>query len=250
MWESFDGDFDCVAQLEGHENEVKAVGFSASGSLLATCGRDKSVFIWEVGEDENFEVAGVLHAHAADVKAVAWHPALDVLASCSYDDSIKLYAHSDDEWRCSATLTAHTSTVWALAFSPDGRGLASCSDDSNVVLWKDTSGECAVTPVATMRAVHERAIYSIDWATDASGNGVIATGGGDNAIALCSAKLDEPGQPVASGRLDAVCRRAEAHAGDVNSVAWRPAPPGAAHGSGRMLASCGDDGTVRLWRCE
>ena len=31
VWEHLDGDFDCVASLEGHENEVKAVAWSRSG---------------------------------------------------------------------------------------------------------------------------------------------------------------------------------------------------------------------------
>ncbi|KAG5653573.1 hypothetical protein H0H81_012262 [Sphagnurus paluster] len=276
-----DGEWECVSQLEGHETECKSVAYSSTGTLLASCSRDKTVWVWEVHPDSDFECMGVLMDHTQDVKCVAWHPTQEVrsytllpphppthpylhtqvLASASYDDTIKLYIDDpQDDWFCFATLTGHTSTVWCIAFSPCGAYLASASDDRTVRVWQRVGAEEYRWECALVLEGHERSVYSLSWGVGVGAGtspstgtgkekekdenkhlGWLASTGGDGRILVW--ELSE-GPTKPAHRLIA---RVEAAHGvyDVNAVAWCPRA-----GHTDLLATAGDDGATRVWKMD
>ncbi|KAG5981941.1 hypothetical protein E4U55_002475 [Claviceps digitariae] len=154
-----DQDWEFTLVLEGHDSEVKSCAFAPSGAYLATCSRDKSVWIWEdIGAseaDDEWETVAVLNEHEGDVKAVAWCPDVpgrnfrpnqyssDVLASASYDNTVRIWREDNDgEWVCVAVLEGHEGTVWAIEWEqrPRHNGrfprLMSSSADGTVRVWE------------------------------------------------------------------------------------------------------------------
>lgn len=70
-------------QLSGHEGEVLGVQFDGSGEHLASCSSDKTVFLWNVYE--NNENYGVLRGHKGAVLDIRWSRDSRQLFSASSD---------------------------------------------------------------------------------------------------------------------------------------------------------------------
>ncbi|KAJ8608221.1 hypothetical protein MRB53_039752 [Persea americana] len=183
--------------LDGHDSEIKSVAFSTTAPLLATCSRDKSVWIWEELEDDNFETVAVLQEHEGDVKCVAWHPDEPLLASASYDDTIRLWREDTDDWACCTLLNGHGGTVWWVEFegkemrglqdriekdklseaqrsiletrTQAGARLISCSDDQTIRIWRRNPRQAPEQSSATTKipSIWKNQFFEEDWVEEA-----------------------------------------------------------------------------------
>ncbi|KAI5288400.1 Cytosolic iron-sulfur protein assembly protein [Ascosphaera aggregata] len=259
--------------LDGHESEVKSVAWSSSGSLLATCSRDKSIWIWEDLEDgdDNFETVAVLQEHAADVKCLMWHPNEDCLASGSYDNTIRIWREDADDWEYSKAEILKEPTSEESTWEPGFPRLVSASDDCTVRIWrrifdKPLSQNASNMPSiirpadidetwveeVSLPKVHDLTIYSVTWSKR---TGIIASAGADGRIALYEETGQNP-QPEANNeehnsrwRVISVLEAAHDEY-EVNQVIWADRKGGvkSVEADEELLLSTGDDGSVKVWR--
>ena len=138
-----------IKAFKGHTDEVNAIKWDPTGTLLASCSDDYSAKIWSLKQDE---CVHELKEHTKEIYTIKWSPTgpgtnnPDVplmLASASYDATIKLW--DAEEGRCVHTLRRHTEPVYSVAFSPDGKYLASGSFDNRLLIWDVQKGELVKT---------------------------------------------------------------------------------------------------------
>ncbi|KAI5964110.1 CIA1 [Candida pseudojiufengensis] len=260
-------EWNLMAIIEGHENEIKAVDWNFSGRYLASCSRDKTVWIWETDPEtlEEFECVSVLNDHSQDVKNVTWHPTTNLLASSSYDDTIRIYKQEfdDDDWSCIGILDAHEGTIWCSKFeypkSPNAiKGktrLVSVSDDLTARIWfskdemennKDSTesnlpssirytSEVVWEQECILPKAHELPIYSVAWS---SITGKIVTAGSDGKIVVYNEESE--GKWI----IESVTELAHG-VHEINCVIWSILDDGK-----EVIISGGDDGCVNVWDPE
>jgi WD40 repeat protein len=246
-----------TARLEGHSGSVKTMCVLPDGRL-ASGSSDNTIRLWDVNTGTE---SARLESHAGTVTALCmlpdgrlawgtsdntirlWDVNADAESVCGDENSIKslcvlpdgrlvsgAYDNTIRLWDVkvsgeSARLEGHLSVVSGLCALPDGR-LVSVSWDSTIRLWDVNAGVEIVRQNAGL-------VFGLCVLAD----GRIATGCHDNTIRLWDVLTsDEYGNPgiKISNRIG----RLEGHSASVNALCVLR--------DGR-LASCSDDGTIRLW---
>jgi len=204
-----------MPDLAGHNAWVSSVAFSPDGRILATASADQTVKLWEVG---TWRITGTLKGHLYEIWTVAFSPDGKTLATGSKDGAVKLWSTAPNHSK--NTRLPLPSNLAQISFSPDGHAFVTMTRDGTTILWDAPSLREQASLRVSMSNVSGIALSPLK-------DRLLAIGGQDGNISLFD---------VESKRAAGVL---QGHVGAVGDLAFSP--------DGKILATVGDDRTLRLW---
>lgn len=237
-----------LASFEGHSAAVVDVAITPDNKQVVSASADKTVRIWTAADGK---AARTITAATAITQAALSRDG-KMLAVAAADNSVSLYNPADGALL--HTLAGHAAALESVSFAPDGSRLVT-ADAGQAIVWDTASGRLLeVLPID----------QQISTAVYGPTAGEVILGYGDQTIALHTLRfrisLGDMAQPITRLRyhtdnsLYAACQDGTLRRfTPANGSQVFAANHGAAvhdfslSANGALLASAGEDGTVKLW---
>jgi WD40 repeat protein len=144
--------------IAAHGDVIYDLAFSPDGRLLASCGYDRLIQLWETATGKGLHS---LKDHSDAVYSVAFSPDGKLLASGAADRAVKVWDVATG--KRILTLGEATDWVYAVAWSHQGRHLAAGGVDKSIRVWEvSPEGGKLVHAVFAHEAPITRLVYSAD----------------------------------------------------------------------------------------
>jgi len=220
-----------ASNLEGHNSEVFMCSWNPKFPIIASGSADNTARYWTIGDgpcgkksaEEAIKTSQILkhtnnQKESRDVTTIDWNSSGTCLATGTLDGIARIW---DLKGKLKFKLEEHLGAIFALKWSRSGDYLLSGSVDSTAIVWDASTGL-----MKQQFKFHRDAILDVDW---------------KNSETFASCSSDRSIFVSQLGRTDRVCEFL-GHEDEVNAIRWSP--------DGRILASCSDDKTAKIWSVD
>ncbi|KAM5535687.1 hypothetical protein V8D89_010674 [Ganoderma adspersum] len=230
-----------IEKVFGHGYESIALAVSNNKKYVTTACKATSAdhAVVRVYDTQTWQLFGQpLAGHNLTVTQIAFSPDDTLVLSVSRDRTWRLFEKSEDGYVPVAADKSHDRIIWDCAWAPEGDVFATASRDKTVKVWKrpDDSGK-KWEGVATVQV--NAAATAVAFHPDVAGSPtrMLAVGLESGEILIFTSSRDTPSQWTSALTIG----RDSAHIDHIHRLVWRPG-----EGNAHQLASCSEDGTLKL----